>query len=234
MNSIEVKKNLLQRFASLVEEGRQNETKNGVESFNGWGSEYSTKMDASYFAWMEQVESLLHEVLPLKSPVRDEIKQMQKISQRHVAFEKAMGLLQGVKRDVEADLFGSLQQSIHKCVSADYLGQAEALISDRVNKNGSYLPAAVLAGAVLENHLRMLCESANPPIETSKGSGIPKKMTEMIDCLRRADLINEVHAKHLRAWYDIRNAAAHYRPNDITKEQVCAMIKGVGEFLHGK
>ena len=234
MNAAEIKKNLLRRFVSLITVGRRNKDKDGLEWNECWGSPFANKEDSEYSAWVVQAESLLHEVLPPKSPVRNEIKQIQKMSQRHVAFERILGVLEGVKTDVETDLFGLLQHNIRESVSVDYLEQAEALISDKTNKNCSHLPAAVLAGAVLENHLRVLCESANPPIKIAKDNGSPKKMTEMIDCLRRADIINEVQAKHLRAWYDIRNAAAHYRPNDITKEQVCAMIKGVGEFLHGK
>lgn len=231
MNASEIKDSLLQRFKKLIDEGCQNRCKIGAESFDGWGSDYPTKIDPSYCAWMAQVESLLHEVLPPKSPVRDEIKQVQKMSQRNVAFEKAMGLLEGVKNDIESELFGLLLRSISESVAIDYFEQAKALLSDKANKSCSHVPAAVLAGAILENRLRMLCQSANPPIETKKDNGRPKKMTEMIDCLRHADIINEVLAKHLRAWSDIRNAAAHYRPNEITKKQVCAMIKGVGDFI---
>lgn len=234
MDNAEIKRKLLRRFASLIKKGQQNKDREGLEWNEGWGSKYASKEDPKYYAWMAQVEDLLYEVLPSNSPLIDEIKQMQKMSRRHVVFEKAIGLLKGVEKDVKAGTFGFLKHCIELVASTDYLEQAKSLMADKTDSMFSYVPAAVLAGAVLENRLRMLCQSAKPPIETKKDNGCPKKMTEMIDCLRKADIVNEVCAKHLRAWSDIRNAAAHYRPNDITAEQVSAMIKGVEDFVTSK
>ena len=55
-------------------------------------------------------------------------------------------------------MFDNLKLEIESSVSCDFLGQANALLNDKEQVDYSYLPAAVLIGAVLEKTLRSLCE----------------------------------------------------------------------------
>jgi hypothetical protein len=53
----------------------------------------------------------------------------------------------------------------------------------------------------------------------------------LIDALRKRKAFNEVMAKQLRAWAEIRNHAAHGRFEEFTSEQVKAMVAGISMFL---
>ncbi|MCA9902478.1 MAG: DUF4145 domain-containing protein [Anaerolineae bacterium] len=141
------------------------------------------------------------------------------------------GMIEGLKSDYENGMLRSIAEMIETNVVADYLTQAGQLLKD--NKNGvhPYGPAAVLAGAVLEDGLRRLCSRQTPPISTNKPGGHPKTMGTLIDDLKNAGLFNELKAKQLRAWADIRNAAAHGRFEDFTRDDVERLIAGVQSFL---
>ena len=81
-------------------------------------------------------------------------------------------------------------------------------------KNGGsgkydHVPAAVLAGAVLEKGLRTICSQQQPEISTVSPKGEPKTMNPLIDDLKKAGVFNELKAKQLRSWADVRNKAAH-------------------------
>jgi hypothetical protein len=120
---------------------------------------------------------------------------------------------------------------IEAAIAADYMGQAEQLLSEGQSGKFDHVPAAVLAGAVLEKALRTLCGQQLPsiPVVTSKGE--PKTLNPLIDDLKKAGVFNELRAKQLRAWADIRNKAAHGEFDQFHKADVEQMIKGISNFL---
>lgn len=133
--------------------------------------------------------------------------------------------------DNKSDFQRCIAEKIETNVVADYLTQAEQLLNGNRKRAYTYGPAAVLAGAVLEDSLRRLCARQTPPISTNKPGGHPKTMGTLIDDLKNAGLFNELKAKQLRAWADIRNAAAHGRFEDFTKDDVEQLIAGIQSFL---
>ena len=139
--------------------------------------------------------------------------------------------LKGLREDFDLGLLGDLTLQIEAEVVADYMGQAEQLLAEGQTGQYDHVPAAVLAGAVLEKGLRTLCTKQTPPIPVVNGQGYPLKMSRLIDDLKKVNAFNEPNAKHLRAWADIRNAAAHGQFGEFTRTQVEGMIKGVSDFL---
>jgi hypothetical protein len=101
-------------------------------------------------------------------------------------------------------LFGNLLLEVEAEVSTDYMGQAEGLLVEGQPGKFDHVPAAVLAGAVLEKTLRTLCDQQQPPISTTRASGEQKTLNPLIDDLRKASVFNEFKAKQLRAWAAIR------------------------------
>jgi hypothetical protein len=71
----------------------------------------------------------------------------------------------------------------------------------------------------------------SPPIGLEKADGNPKMMNALIDELKKAGAFNEIRAKQLRGYADIRNAAAHGNFSEFTRAQVENMIQGVQSFL---
>jgi hypothetical protein len=88
------------------------------------------------------------------------------------AVNQLLGILRALRADYVAGYISSVAELIHADLFADFLEMWDHLLS-RDYKD----PAAVLAGSVLEGHLRKLCEKAGIP--TVKDTA-PKK----------ADLLN--------------------------------------------
>jgi len=135
-----------------------------------------------------------------------------------------------LRQDYDEGIFTDVAAAIEVEVVADYLTMAEQLFTDEPGPH-RHIPAAVLAGAVLEDGLRRLCQRQTPPVDTRKANGDPKTLNPLIDDLKGVGVFNELKAKQLRAWADIRNAAAHGEFDKFGVQDVEAMLKGVGDFL---
>jgi hypothetical protein len=146
-------------------------------------------------------------------------------------LERLIGYLDGLKRDFDSGMFDDLTSLVVADVSADYMSQAEQLFGEGISGQFDHVPAAVLSAAVLEGALRRLCERQDPPIPLNKTNGDPKTLGTCIDDLKKAGLYNELKAKQLRAWADIRNAAAHGDFAKFDRQDVETMIKGIKNFL---
>ena len=186
---------------------------------------------AMYLQWRTQVITLLRQVYPQQLfPVWLEAKE-NIASSRRTNFSVTVGIFRAAYEDFKKGMLDDLKLEIESNVSCDFLGQANALLNDGEQVDYSYLPAAVLIGAVLEKTLRSLCENANPKIETVNENGRAKKMSAMIVDLKKAGVINEIRSRQLETWNAIRNSAAHGKIEEFTKEQVAAMLQGVQDFM---
>ena len=141
------------------------------------------------------------------------------------------GMIQALQDDYNQGMLRNITEKIETNVVADFLTQAERLLKNDKRGIHTYGPAAVLAGAVLEDGLRRICDRQSPPISTNKRGGHPKAMGTLIDELKQSNVFNELKAKQLRAWADIRNAAAHGRFNEFERTDVAHLIPGVESFL---
>lgn len=142
-----------------------------------------------------------------------------------------IGTIKGIKSDYENGMFINLAEIIEAEMAADYLGQVEQLLSEGQSGKFDHVPAAVLLGAILEDSLRRLCTRQSPPIADLKSDGSPKTLNPLIDDLKKAGLYNELRAKQLRTFAEIRNHAAHGRFSDFSRSDVEQMIKGISNFL---
>lgn len=105
------------------------------------------------------------------------------------------------------------------------------MLKEGVSGKYEHIPAAVLAGAVLEKNLKTICQQQNPPLAIVSEKGKPLMLNALIDALKKRSIFNEVVAKQLRAWVDIRNSAAHGEFENFTKEQVGLMLIGIQSFV---
>jgi len=91
------------------------------------------------------------------------------------------------------------------------LEQASALF-----QAGYKLPAAIVAGVVLETSLRELCDQ----------EGLPHgKLDKMNADLAKEGKYNKLQQKRITALADIRNSAAHGKPQEFTDQDVLDMIR---------
>ena len=133
------------------------------------------------------------------------------------------GILLALRSDYLAGYLDDIQELVHASVFADFLEMADHLLNE-----GYKDPAAVLAGGVLEEHLRKLCEKNGIDTESA---GSPKKADMLTSQLTEAGAYEKLDQKSVTAWLDLRNKAAHANYDEYAKEQVASMTQGIRDFL---
>ncbi len=137
---------------------------------------------------------------------------------------EVMDMLQGTLKaaldDVEKGWFVRTQTLIQAELFADFLDQASHLLD-----KGYHGPAAVLAGAVLEDGLRKLCERND--IELPDKPKLDWMNTQLV----RAEVFSKFWQKRITALAQIRNDAAHGKWDQFTEDDVKSMIDDVGRFM---
>lgn len=141
-------------------------------------------------------------------------------------YRVLVSLVRSVEHAYQMGLLGDLREIIVTDVSQDYLEQGRELL-----EHGFFLSAAVTVGAVLEHSLRRMCEMVVPPIAAEKPTGEPKTLNLLIEDLKKTGSFNELKAKQLRAWADVRNAAAHGEFGRFSRSDVEQMLVGIQNFL---
>lgn len=188
-----------------------------LEKLNGWYLNYL---------------SLLDQIIPLKSVHRDLLDETGRFPiDPPNKLNTRISRLKGLKDDFQKGFLGDLGLEIEAAIVADYMGQAEQLLAEGQSGKYDHVPAAVLAGAVLEKSLRTLCDKQSPSISTVNDKSKPLTLTPLIEALKKNNVFNELTAKQLRAWADIRNSAAHGQFDEFNRSQVDLMIQGINNFL---
>jgi hypothetical protein len=134
------------------------------------------------------------------------------------------GILKAMRADVQAGYDRTLTELVHADVFADLLAMA-----DELQTKGYKDAAAVIAGSVLEEHLRKLVLKATMAV--TKEDGSPKKADSLNNELAAANIYNRLQQKSVTAWLDLRNKAAHGDYAAYNAAQVAALIRDVREFL---
>ena len=132
----------------------------------------------------------------------------------------ALGILKAAKDDFENDRLFQTRILIEAEVFDDFLEQAEHLL-----KSGYYAPAAVIAGSVLEDGLRKLCQRKN--VQLSAKATIDPMNVELV----KAGVYNTLMQKRITALADIRNKAAHGKWDEFNDKDVEQMIAQVRTFM---
>jgi hypothetical protein len=143
-------------------------------------------------------------------------------------YARACGILDAVQEHFKSGWLTETKALIRADVFSDFLEMAQYFIEE-----GHKIPAAVLAGAALESHLRALCAKAGLPIEktTPTGESRPLKAEQLNQDLRRADTYDLTDQKQITGWLDIRNNAAHGHADKVREELVEAMIPNIRAFM---
>ena len=160
------------------------------------------------------VAATIDRVAPEGSPYRSRLK---------TTLIGQIGSLRALRRDYEDGYLQTVQGLVRAEVFADFLEMAAHLL-----EQGYKDPAAVLAGGVLEEHLRALCVAR--ALKTVM-AGRPKKADTMNAELAGAGAYNKLDQKNVTAWLDLRNNAAHGKFDQYSKDQASVMLLGVREFV---
>jgi hypothetical protein len=181
----------------------------------------STVVDHSLMTeWETSVQSLIEQAFGKDHPT---CKRFQEgptgmYAESESSFDQLHAVFRSAKSDFEGGYLFTVRDLVHAEVFSDELDQAKHFLD--LNHR---IPAAVIAGTVLETAARTLCEKHLP--------SVPAKLSVMNEELRKAGVYNQVVWRQIQGWADVRNAAAHGQPNGFEEDDVKLMIDGIRSFL---
>jgi len=170
--------------------------------------------------WATNCQNVLRRVFGAE---RDHYQNFTKATRDSITFtpaQCAMGMLRAAKDDYEHDYLFDVRRLIQAEVFTDFLEQAQHLFD-----SGFYQPAAVVAGSVLEDGLRKLCDQHGIPLPDKP------KLDKMNADLAKQGVYNKLTQKQVTAFADLRNKAAHGEWDQFTKDDVSQMLAGVLSFM---
>lgn len=230
------KQKYIARISKLIEEGSNLKIET-YKTFTGYDQydreEYETNKCLSYDSFVEWKTScitILDTIVPKTSLHRNTVEELSSLNNELLSQKFVVSFLKSILKDFENGFFEDIETQVDAEISSDYLHQAEQLLSYGKSENKSYIPAAILSGAVLEHGLRTIAGKLEPP-ETTDSKGKVLMLGGLIEALKKRLVYNELTAKQLRYWADIRNAVAHGKFEDFDHEQIEAMVRGVSDFL---
>lgn len=142
----------------------------------------------------------------------------------HVNLPLLHGILKALRDDYAAGRMMAIAELIHADVFTDMLEMAQHLLDENYKD-----PAAVIAGSVLEEHLRKLC--AKIGVQSVDAKGEPKKASLINSELRAAGAYDKNVEKSVTAWLGTRNDAAHGHYAKYEAAQVNLLIASIRDFI---
>jgi HEPN domain-containing protein len=210
---------IAKKFRALLDEGK------GLLQKSGWdGREYHGNGvdDVAYMRFRTEALNLIKRSCGEDS---DHYRQMKTLAEeKNTAlnsyyFKDCYGVLEAAFRDYEGGMIFQVRAMVAAEVLDDFLEQAEHLF-----EQGFHVPAASLAGAVLEDTLRKLSEA--------KGISVPDKTSidKLNGELAKAGIYDKLILKRITAIADVRNNADHGHFDKFKKEDVEDMLRWVRRF----
>lgn len=137
-----------------------------------------------------------------------------------IRLPDCLGILEAAEADISRGLLFDQKALMQAEAMGDFLEQAGALLDA-----GYYVPAASLAGAVLEDGLRKLCDRKNITYPSKT------KIDALNGALAKAGVYNKLEQKQITALADIRNNADHGQLDKFKRKDVEDMVKWITRFL---
>jgi hypothetical protein len=208
-----------QRFNELEAQAIQVEASKAMPHSERLGSSEYVDNDL-LLNWKVKVRNLLSKVCGEESQHFQQFEKNEAdvaFTTNYTIFKRLKAIFLAAKEDFEGGYLSSIRTLVQAEVFDSELEQANELLS-----SGYSTAAAVIAGVVLETALRELCDR----------EGIsPGKLDKMNADLAKGGMYNKLTQKRITALADIRNSAAHGKPNEFREQDVTDMIRDVSQFL---
>jgi hypothetical protein len=173
--------------------------------------------DNDYQQFRAEVENLVNKVCGTGSAHASSLKQ---IVDKSYSFANIYGVLKAAYQDYEDGFLIELKRLVRADLLDDFLSQAEMLLDQ-----GYHIAAASLAGAVLEDPLRKLCDvnSITYPDKT--------KIDILNVELAKKDIYEKLIQKEITAKADLRNNADHGKFAEVREADVKDMVRWIRRFV---
>lgn len=206
------------KFERLLAEGEQ------ILRNNGWpGDNFHHPETVEYIRFRTEALNLVRKTCGEDS---DHYLQLRSVADNKQTafnsyyFRECYAALEAAKRDYDDGLLFEVRLLVAAELFVDFLDQAKHLL-----EKGYHVPAASLAGAVLEDGLRKLSENNSIPVPSQT------KIDKLNADLARKGVYSKLVQKNITAYADIRNNADHGHFDKFDPDDVEAMTKWVSRFL---
>ncbi len=215
---MQVKELIDGKFSKLIAEG------NSLVRNSGWNGEDMQRHPPiqDYYRFRTEALNLVRRACGDDS---DDYRQLKNLSETKESSTNAyftlqcLGVVEAAQRDFEDGLLFNVRSLIAAELLGDFIEQAETLLTA-----GYYIPVASLAGAILEDTLRKICEKHGVPISDST------KIDRLNADLARAEIYDKLVQKRITAIADIRNNADHGHFEKFKKDDVADTVKWIRSF----
>ena len=150
------------------------------------------------YRWWGKVKSFAHQLGNASKPWHSELT-TDPGSNTLYFVTSITGILEAILYELENDHLSSFSELVKASTLADLLEQADTLF-----ESGYHIASGVIARAVLEEHLRNLCETMNCTPEKKRPT-----INDYNQALYRAEHYSKVKLKHIDSLAAIGNDAAH-------------------------
>lgn len=208
-----------EKFERLLAEGKK------VFGECGWDGKtwHNFPSPVDYLRFRTESLNLIKRVCGEESEHYQQLRRLaenEKTSGNPFYYHQCYGVLEAAYRDFSDDFLFDIRVMVRADLLGSFIEQAETLL-----KEGYYVPAASLAGAVLEDTLRKMCDQQNV--------SYPEKtnINALNTLLAKATVYNKLTQKEITAKADIRNSADHGKFKQFAESDVKDMVKWVQRFV---
>jgi hypothetical protein len=206
---------VLKRFEELIAKSQEVETTRWRED------DYDYVNGEKFQEWATSAMSLLHKVYGPESLHYTNFREHHtKFKGLATEFELCRGTFKAAKEDYEGGYVFELRSLVRADLLDDFLSQAEMLLQEDY-----HVAAASLAGAVLEDTLRKLCDRKSIPYPEKT------KIDVLNVSLAKQNVYDKLTQKEITAKADLRNNADHGHFDKVKSDDVADMIKWIRRFV---
>lgn len=170
----------------------------------------------------------IRRIAPPASPYRDTADKIMGLpGMNSFAVNEVLGAVAALRADFSNGRVSTIDEEIHGAVFVDLLSMADSVLA--LDREKSFYPAAVVAGCVLEEHIRKL--AAKHGVPELKPSGVPRSVEDLNNDLAKRAAYGPNDKRLVALWYAFRTSAAHARYDELDRAKVVEMIPGIRSFV---
>lgn len=153
-----------------------------------------------FYSWIAKINTLNY-ILGAESPWFDLLKRETK-RPNQIFIKELLGIIEGIHHSIDFDYLEDFTDIVLAKANADLIEQAEELLSKQY-----YLAAGVICRAVLEEHLKNLCEKRGLSIIKSRPT-----LNDFNQALYKSGSYSKTKMKQIDTLITVGNNAAHNLP----------------------
>lgn len=209
-----------QRFSELQEQ-MENLVNSATQVFKPYSERHELDIDANaLLEWKVKGRSLLN-----KSCGEDSEHYKEFVNNYNTGsfdtYLESLKRLKAIFLAAKEDYFGGYLKTTRSLIQAEVF-DSELEQANELYRAGYKSPAAIVTGVVLETALRELCDQ----------TGLPHgKLDKMNADLAKVGKYNKLQQKRITALADIRNSAAHGKPEEFMDKDVEDMLRDIERFI---